>query len=217
MKLRYSENLKKSDCIELDLPDMREKYLIPNKIHIESNGKIEFCLNSNKTSILKYSESYFKSFQEVSLKDYHTKLSDGEKFQVTIRNQHREPQDIVVQIDYIPFTGNILFTQTNTPETIRTAPENFLSNYGQITRLMFTSDSLIKTIKITPIYSSDSKNWIEETVLEVGQKDYTLDLTRDYRKYARYFRYIRLDIDLETNTETKTNNDIYLIGYGFKN
>ena len=206
MKLIYKENLTRGKVAELDLPNLRDIYQIPHRVLIESNGKIAFKLSSNKNSVLQYNEPYFKTFQEISLKEYQTRLSDGENFQISITNMHKDPQDIQVEIEYTHFAGNILFTQTS-QKAIKGAD---LSDYGNLTRVLFKSDNPIVAIQITPIYESNSKNWIETTRIEVNSNQYELDLTKDFRRYSKYLKFVKFSV------EQATESDVYLIGYGFR-
>ena len=98
-------------------------------------------------------------------------------------------------------SGNLIYEVPNCIYCKKNCPLKFV---------LFKSDNPIVAIQITPIYESNSKNWIETTRIEVNSNQYELDLTKDFRRYSKYLKFVKFSV------EQATESDVYLIGYGFR-
>lgn len=230
MELELVQKIKKGDTVKLGIPNFKSHCLLPVKLKF-SNQELEFSLVAVNNTLIKYTEPYFKIYNEIFLADMMNKINDGDDLTMVIKNLAKGELVLGVTVTYEKQLGNIIFTNTYHDNQV-----NFdhclddIETSGQLTQLIIDSETPISSVIFDPIYrwrpnkttdgedlSTHFSNWSNSLAIQNAKPStrITIDFTdQELANYVKYLRFYRLKVMFVEGE--KQNPKMHVVCYGYK-
>lgn len=234
MELELQQKIKKGDNVKIPIPNFKTSCLLPTKLKF-TNEELEFSLVAGNNTIIKYTEPYFRIYNEIDLSDLMSKINEGENLTMVIKNLGKAELLLGIIITYEKQLGNIIYANSYSDNQA-----NFdhclddIETSGQLTQLIIDSESAISSVILDPIYRlrpqkartegsneldlEQFSNWSNSLAIQNAKPSnrITIDFTdSELANYVKFLRFYRLKVifaDAAKNSSPK----IHLICYGYK-
>lgn len=231
MEFVLNHKLKKGETEKVPLPNLKAEGLVPKKIKF-SISELEFTLYSQNNSLFKYTEPYFRVYNEIDLSSFGNVVAEGQDLVMGIRNLSKKELELGISVVYGQHKGNIIYSSTfNYEQLLETCLKDIQDN-GQITQLIIDTEHPVTSVILDPIYKltkvedgtdqdliNNLSNWTSALAIQNEKpcKRVMIDFTdSDLKSYVKYLKYYRLKIVFVEDKEKKEVHKTHLIAYGFK-
>lgn len=232
MEFALSHKLKKGETDKIALPNLKEEGLIPKKLKFQVS-ELEFTLYCQNNSLLKYTEPYFRVYNEIDLSSFGNVIAEGQDLVMGIRNLSKKELELGISIVYEQHNGNIIYSGTFNYEQILETCLKDIQDNGKITQLIIDVEHPITSVILDPIYKltkategtdqeliDSLSNWTSALAIQNEKpcKRVMIDFTdSDLSGYVKYLKYYRLKLLFqEEEGKKKESHKVHLIAYGFK-
>lgn len=240
MELELSQKIKKAESLKVSIPNFKSSCLLPTKLRLNVQ-ELEFSLLSGNNTLVKYTEPYFRIYNEIDLSDFRAKINDGEDLSLAVKNLAKGELHLLITIIYEKQLGNIIYTNTYYDNQVNF--EQCLTDIeiaGQLTQLIIDADSVIKSIILDPIYKLRKKigndkepedegineaefsNWTSGLAIQNSKPssrmviDFTDTELRNYVKYLQFYKLKIVFVEEKLEKGEKVSPKMHVVCFGYK-
>lgn len=197
---RYNLNIKRTETIKLQLPDLKSSCLLLRSFEIKSDQKSFDIKLVGKDTIVSYGEAIFYQTNKFVLSDKLSQIIDADKIQVFIKNlctaKDTNNVNLLLTFNYSKMDdGNIIFNNVYTNLNSE-GLTNILSDIAKagkhITKIVWTCPTKLSTIELVPQFETEPV-WLQpikevanannQVVMELTNEKYDQDLVNQLCHY----------------------------------
>lgn len=226
MKFYTDFTITASNNLEVNLPDMTHKFMVPHRITIvqlkgsrddksEENVKDVQCrVFTGSTELCNLSEVYFQLDNVIDLDKFWGMIERIGRIRLHVMNKSRDPRDFRVYTEYRSCKGGVIYQEKT--DRFDNVIENVVKA-GRCTMLNMTFDKKLSSLEFLTTSSCVDGDWIESIGADIDENSkvdevYSFDFTDDeLNKYIDELKYIKLQVRASEDVSVNA----YVSAYGF--